>query len=72
MAMKGSMSNFFGVWVNDMVMVKVRVRICMQDTLSSYALGLAVVQPLGRVHARAKVSCIQGKVRIRVSRRLGF
>ena len=34
------------------------LKVCIQDTLSSRALGLAVVQLLGRVRARARVSCI--------------
>ena len=33
--------------------------VCIQYTLSSRALGLAAVQPLGRVRTRAKESCIQ-------------
>ena len=33
---------------------------CIQDTLTSRAIGLAAVQPLGRERARAKVYCIQG------------
>ena len=38
------------------------ITFCIQDTLSLRALGLVAVQPLGRVRAQAKESCIQNYI----------
>ena len=51
---------FFNNWTHRRPIVEHACCIQLQDTLSSRALGLAAaVQPLGRVRARANVSCIQ-------------